>query len=75
VSATRAAICGHGTAHPDADECPACLHRWEREQADLGHTEAPCLNGHFGCAHLEGGPCHGDPALVCPQANCLSGAA
>jgi len=58
---------------PDADECGHHLAKWEREQAAKGETEAPCINGHFGCAHLEGGACHGDPSCPprCPNRLCV----
>jgi hypothetical protein len=66
----RAAICGHGEAHPDADECPGCLRRWEAEQARDGSTEAPCIDGHLSCAHREGGACHADPGSDCAIPSC-----
>lgn len=55
---TRAAICGHGEAHPDSDECPDCLYKYEAGMAEMGETEAPCKYGHYFCAHKEGGDCH-----------------
>ncbi len=54
------AVCGHGEAASNADFCIDCVHNYEAEQAEQGYAEAPCVNGHYGCAHREGGACHAE---------------
>lgn len=55
----------------ESDQCGPCTRQYEAEQAERGYLEAPCRNGHYTCAHIEGGACHGGPVTRCPSANPL----
>ena len=47
-------------ATEDSDLCAEHLRHYEADQAADGHFDAPCANGHFGCAHEDRGACHSE---------------